>query len=97
MMLFHVKHVHNWETCPYNDPARAKETFGKVFANFGDSEMTVIGMWADGPAHSVFAVVDADSPVQIEQALAPIIDLGHAETRPVTDLGDIIARTTEGA
>ena len=92
-MLFHVKHVHNWETCPYNDPDRAKVTFGKAFANFGESEMSVLGMWADGPAHTVFFVVDAESAVAIEQALAPIIDLGQAETRPVTDLSDILDRT----
>jgi hypothetical protein len=95
-MLFHVKHTHTWETCPYNDPDRAKGTFGKAFELFKDSDMTVVGAWADGPAHTIFFVVDADSPAQIEQALAPVIDLGWAETRPVSDLGDILARTAGG-
>lgn len=37
-----------------------------------------------------------ESVRQIEDALAPIIDIGHAETRPVQDAADTVARRTAG-
>lgn len=95
-MLFHVTHTHSWDACPYNDPDRARETFGRAFAGFVDSDVDVIGAWTDAPAHKFFIVVDATSAVQIEEILAPIIDIGWAETRPVVDTADILKRRTAG-
>ncbi len=31
-MLFHVKHTHSWEACPYHDADRARETFAEAMA-----------------------------------------------------------------
>ncbi len=95
-MLFHVTHTHSWDGCPYNDPDRGRETFGKAFAVMADSDVELVGAWVDAPAHTVFLVLDADSSLQIEEALAPIIDVGWAETRPVGDLADTVARRTGG-
>jgi len=50
----------------------------------------------DGPAHTTFLVLDATSASQIEEALAPVIDIGWAETRPVVDFAEIMSRVTEG-
>ena len=95
-MLFHVTHTHTWEGCPYHDPDRVRETFGKALAGVVDSDVELVGAWVDAPAHKVFLVVDATSAVQIEEALAPIIDIGWAETRPVVDAAGILSRLTEG-
>ena len=95
-MLFHVTHTHSWESCPYHDPERARATFGKAIAGIMESEVELVGAYVDAPAHTTFLLLDADSAVQIEEALAPVIDIGWAETRPVVDMADIMRRVTEG-
>ena len=94
-MLFHVKHVHSWEACPYHDPDRARATFGKAMAGIMESEVELIGAYVDAAAHTTFLMLDATSASQIEEALAPVIDIGWAETRPVVDFVDIMSRVTE--
>jgi len=95
-MLFHVTHTHTWEACPYHDAEKARATFGQALAGMGETGVKLVGAWVDAPAHKVFLVIDADTADQVETALAPIIDIGWAETRPVSDAADVIKRTTEG-
>ena len=94
-MLFHVKHVHSWEACPYHDPDRARATFGKAMAGIMESEVELIGAYVDAAAHTTFLILDAISASQIEEALAPVIDIGWAETRPVVDFAEVMSRVTE--
>jgi hypothetical protein len=94
-MLFHVKHVHSWEACPYHDPDRARATFGKAMAGIMESEVELVGAYVDAAAHTTFLILDATSAVEIEEALAPVIDIGWAETRPVVDFADILSRVTK--
>jgi hypothetical protein len=96
-MLFHVTHTHNWESCPYHDPEKARDTFGKTMAGLGSTAATVVGAWIDAAAHKLIFVIDADSLEEIENLLAPIIDLGCAETRPVNDAMEVIRRRTAEA
>jgi len=95
-MLFHVKHTHSWEACPYHDPDRARATFGKAMAGIMESEVGLVGAYVDAAAHTTFLVLDATSAGQIEEALAPVIDIGWAETRPVVDFAEVMNRVTEG-
>lgn len=95
-MLFHVTHTHSWEACPYHDPDRARETFGKALAGIAGSDVELVGAWVDAPAHTTFLVLDAESAVQIEEALAPVIDIGWAQTRPIVSFADVLSRVTEG-
>jgi hypothetical protein len=94
-MLFHVKHVHSWEACPYHDPDRARATFGKAMAGIMESEIELIGAYVDAAAHTTFLTLDATSASQIEDALAPAIDIGWAETRPVVDFAEVLSRVTK--
>lgn len=91
-MLFHVTHTHTWDACPYDRPDRVRATFGAALAGIGSTGATLVGAWVDAPAHKVFMVIEADSARQLEEALAPIIPVGHAETRPVVDAAELIAR-----
>lgn len=91
-MLFHVTHTHTWDACPYNQPDKVRATFGAAFAGVAATGATLVGAWVDAPAHKVFLVIEADSARQIEEALAPIIPVGTAETRPVVDAAELIAR-----
>ena len=91
-MLFHVTHTHTWDACPYHDAEKVAATFGAALSGFAATGAKLVGAWMDSPAHTAFLVIDADSAQQIEEALAPIIDIGHGETRPVVDALDIVAR-----
>jgi len=95
-MLVHVTHTHTWESCPYNDPEKARATFGQAFAGLEAAGASLVGAWIDAPAHKVFMVLEVESAEQVEAALAPIIDIGSAETRPVSDAAEVLRRTTEG-
>ncbi len=95
-MLFHVKHTHVWESCPYHDPERAKNTFGKAMAGIAESDVELVGAYVDAAAHTTYLILDADSAQQIEEALAPVIDIGWAETRPVQAVAGLLERVTHG-
>ena len=95
-MLFHVTHTHSWESCPYHDPERATATFGKMLAGAADAEAKLVGAWIDAAAHQIFLVLDADSPTQIEEFLAPVIDVGWAKTRVVGDAMEVVRRRAAG-
>jgi len=94
-MLFHVKHTHSWEVCPYHDAERAKATFGKAMAGIMESEVELVGAYVDAAAHTTFFLLDADSAAQIEESLAPIIDMGWAETRPVVSFAEVMSRVAD--
>jgi hypothetical protein len=91
-MLFHVTHTHTWESCPYHDPEKAKATFGAALSGIADTGAKLVGAWVDPPAHKMFFVIDAETVQQVEAAMAPIIDIGLAETRPVSDAADVVGR-----
>jgi hypothetical protein len=46
-------------------------------------------------ASQTFLILDATLARQIEEALAPVIDIGWAETRPVVDFAEIMSRIAE--
>ncbi len=94
-MLFHIKHTHSWEACPYHDADRAQETFGKAMAGIMESDVDLVGAYVDAAAHTTFLILDATSASQIEEALAPVIDIGWAETRPVVDFAEVMDRVTD--
>jgi hypothetical protein len=87
-MLFHVTHTHSWEACPYHDADRARETFGKAMAGIMESDVELVGAYVDAPAHTTVLLLDATSAAQIEEALAPVIDIGWAESRPGVDFAE---------
>jgi hypothetical protein len=64
-------------------------------AGIMESEVELIGAYVDAAAHTTFLILDATSAGQIEEALAPVIDIGWAETRPVVDFAEIMSRITE--
>jgi hypothetical protein len=91
-MLFHVTHTHTWDSCPYNHPEKVRSTFGAALAGVAGTGATLLGAWVDAPAHKMFLLIEAESARQIEEALGPIIPIGHAETRPVVDAAELLAR-----
>jgi len=64
-------------------------------AGIMESDVELVGAYVDGPAHTPYLVLDASSASQIEEAFAPAIDLGWAETRPVVSFTEIMGRVTD--
>ncbi len=93
-MLFHITHIHTPETCPYHDPDKARETFGKMMSSTEQLGVKLVGAWVDAPAHTVYFVIETDSVQKIEELLAPGLEIGHAETRPVSDAAAVLKRRT---
>ena len=69
-MLFHITHIHSPESCPYHNPEKARDTFGKVLASGKEPGVNLIGAWVDAPAHTAYFVVETDSAEKIEELLA---------------------------
>ncbi len=84
-MLFHITHIHTPETCPYHNPEKARDTFGKMLGGAQQLGVKLVGVWADAPAHTIYMVVETDSSQKIEEFLAPAFEIGRAETRVVQD------------
>ncbi len=48
--------------------------------------MKMVGVWVDGPSHTVYAVVETDSAEAIREVCDGLMDIGPVEVRPVLDL-----------
>ncbi len=95
-MLFHVTHTHNWKTCMIHDPEKAKNTVGKVLANADNAGVKIVGAYVDPAAHTFYMIVETDEAENIQAFLDPIIDLGYADTRPVSDAFSVVKKVAEG-
>ena len=90
-MLFHVRHIHTFETCPAK---RGPEMVSKTFGTIGRPEhakeagVKILGMYADAPAHITYFILDADSVEKVGKFLFFILMIGTAEITPVTDLAE---------
>ena len=92
-MLFHITHVHTPETCPYQNPEKTRDTFGKMMSSVEQLGVKLVGAWVDAPAHTVYIVVETDSVEKIEELLAPVFKIGRAETRVVSDAAAVLKRS----
>ena len=81
-MLFHITAKHDHLTCPRKDPSRGGGP--RTFTQASDQVKT-IGMWLDGPAHTIYAVVESDSAEAIRKACDGFMDRGPVEVRLVSD------------
>ena len=91
-MLFHITHVHTPEACPANNPEKVRETFGKMVGSAEQLGVKLVGAWVDGPAHTVYFVVEADSPDQIFDFFVPTANMARAEVKPVQDALSLLKR-----
>jgi hypothetical protein len=84
-MLFHITHVHTPETCPAKDPEKVRNTFGKMLGSAEEIGIKVVGAWIDGPAHTSFILVEADSAEKLFDFFEPTSNMARAEVKPVQD------------
>ena len=80
-MLFHITAKHDHLTCTRKNPS------GGVVRKFAQESGSVktVGVWLDGPAHTIYAVVESDSAEAIREACDGLMDIGPVEVRVVRD------------
>jgi len=91
-MLFHITHVHTPETCPGKGPEKVRETFGRLLASAKEVGVKLVGVWADGPSHTVFMVIETDAAEKIFDFTLPGLQIGSAEVKPVQDAISLLKR-----
>lgn len=99
-MLFHVRHIHTFESCPArHGPEMVSKTFGTIGRpeHAKETGVKVLGMYLNAPAHTAYFVLDADSAEKVGKFLLPILVIGTAEITPVTDLVEEVRRKLEEA
>ncbi len=79
-MLFHITAKHDHVTCTRKDQSRSP-----VRKFVGADQVKTIGVWLDGPAHTIYAVVESDSAEAIRKACDGLMDVGPVEVRLVSD------------
>ena len=80
-MLFHITAKHDHVTCPRKNPSGgAARTFAQA-----SGPMKIVGVWLDGPAHTIYAVVESDSAEAIRKACDGLMDIGPVEVRLVSN------------
>ena len=79
-MLFHITARHDHVTCPRKtDPSRRPSTIlSKDVAG-----VKTVGVWVDGPSHTVYGVLESDSPEAIREACEGLMDIGAVDVRLV--------------
>ncbi len=81
-MLFHITARHDHVTCGRKNPSGSPVR--KFVEASGKAKM--VGVWVDGPSHTVYAVVETDSAEAIREVCDGLMDIGPVEVRPVLDL-----------
>ncbi len=80
-MLFHITAKHDHITCPRKDPSkRPSATLAKDVAG-----VRKIGVWVDGPSHTIFAVLESESAEAIRDACEGLMDIGSVDVRLVRE------------
>ncbi len=78
-MLFHITARHDHVTCPRKDPSRRPSLLlSKDLAG-----VKTVGVWVDGPSHTIYAVLESDSAEAIREACEGFMDIGSVEVRLV--------------
>ncbi len=79
-MLFHITARHDHVTCPRKDPSRRSSLMQKDLAG-----VKTVGVWVDGPSHTIYAVLESDSSDAIREACEESMDIGSVEVRLVRE------------
>ena len=81
-MLFHITARHDHLTCGRKKPSKSPV---RRFVE-ASAQVKMVGVWVDGPSHTVYAVVETDSAEAIREVCDGLMDIGPVEVRPVLDL-----------
>ena len=92
VLLFHVTSVHTPETCPANDPARIRDTFGKMLNSADDIGVKVHSVYSNSISHTFYMVVETDEMSKISAMFEPTLKIATADIVPIQDAHQVMAQ-----
>jgi len=84
-MLFHVTHVHSYQTCPAHNPD-VKASVAEAIKTAADKGVKLLMTTVDAPGHNLYMLLEADSYEAIMNFFEPLLEIGDADIRPVMDV-----------
>ncbi len=94
-MLFHVTSVHTPETCPSNDPARIRDTFGLMLGSADEIGVDVKSVYSNSINHTFYMVVETDDMSKISAMFAPTLKIATADIVPIQDAQQLMAQFSQ--
>ena len=97
-MLFHVMAQHNWETCEGRLEAegntKAVSRAERTRWVEGNEKVKVLGAWGYQTELTLYALIESDDYIAVQQLFSPLVWRGSVQVRPVRD--EISVRTDAG-
>ena len=97
-MLFHVMAQHHWETCEGRLEAegnpKAVSRAERTRWVEGNDKVKVLGAWGHQSEHTLYALIESDDYMAVQQLFSPLVWRGSVQVRPVRD--EIEVRTAAG-
>lgn len=93
-MLFHITATHAPTNCSAHKPER-QAAFGQVMQTAADHGVTLKGVFADAPGHTVYILAETDKALALAQLLDPVLEYGQYEIRPIADARELMASLEE--
>lgn len=97
-MLFHVMAQHNWETCEGRLEAegnpKAVSRAERTRWVEGNDKVKVLGAWGYQTEHTLYALIESDDYLAVQQLFSQLVWRGSVQVRPVRD--EIAVRTDAG-
>ena len=89
-MLFHITATHEPTNCSAHKPER-QAAFAQVMQTAADQGVTLKGVYADAPGHTIYILAETDSALAMAKLLDPVLEYGHYQIRPVADARALMA------
>ena len=84
-MLFHVTHVHSYQTCPAHNPD-VKASVAEAIKTAADKGVKLLMTTVDAPGHNLYMLLETNSYEAIMNFFEPLLEIGDADIRPVMDV-----------
>ncbi len=93
MPLFVVKHEHSAATCPAGDPKMGPMPAQHVSASNAEKfGLTLRGEGVINGAHTLYLILEAAGPADVEQFMSPFQQLGSVEVLPASHCEEVVKR-----
>jgi hypothetical protein len=93
MSLFVVRHQHTAETCPAKDPAMGAMLVKHLTpANARKFGVRIQGDGVLDGKHTLFMILEAETPTQVDDFMAPFKQAGPVEVWPASECETVVER-----
>ena len=93
MSLYVVRHQHDETTCPAKDPAMGAQLLKHLSPlNARKYGITIRGDGVLDGKHTLFMILEAERPTQVEEFMQPFKQAGPVEIWPASECEAVVAR-----